>query len=93
MQAGADQDARHAEDLRGVGEQVRLGQVAVPVVRGLREGVLDAGLACTRYGLSCGIPTAWAIVSAVLNPIPHTSAANRYGSCRFPGRSERQYPS
>ena len=38
--------------------------------------------ACTRCGLSCGIPTAWAIVSAVLNPIPHTSAANRYGSSR-----------
>ena len=38
--------------------------------------------ALTRCGLSCGIPTAWAIVSAVLNPIPHTSAANRYGSFR-----------
>ena len=38
--------------------------------------------ACTRCGLSCGIPTAWAIASAVLNPIPHTSAASRYGSFR-----------
>ena len=38
--------------------------------------------AFTRCGLSCGIPTACAMVSAVLNPIPHTSAANRYGSVR-----------
>ncbi|GAA4721775.1 hypothetical protein Prum_010550 [Phytohabitans rumicis] len=28
------------------------------------------------------MPTAWAIVSAVLNPIPHTSDASRYGSLR-----------
>ena len=28
------------------------------------------------------MPTAWAMVSAVLNPIPHTSAASRYGSLR-----------
>ena len=43
-QAGADQVGGHAEDLRGVGEQVRLGQVAVPVVGGLGQRVLDAGL-------------------------------------------------
>jgi len=35
-----------------------------------------------RSGLSRAIPTAAAIVSAVLNPIPHTSAASRYGSAR-----------
>ena len=33
-----------------------------------------------RCGLSCGIPTARAMVSAVLNPMPHTSDASRYGS-------------
>src|SRR6266487_2291542 len=35
--------------------------------------------AWTRCGLSCGIPTACAMVSAVRNPTPHTSAASRYG--------------
>ena len=43
-QAGADQIGGHAEDLRGVGEQVRLRQVAVPVVGGLGQRVLEAGL-------------------------------------------------
>ena len=38
--------------------------------------------AFTRCGLSCGMPTACAMPSAVLNPIPHTSAASRYGSLR-----------
>ncbi len=38
--------------------------------------------ACTRCGLSCGMPTAWAMLSAVLKPMPHTSAASRYGSLR-----------
>lgn len=33
--------------------------------------------AFTRSGLSCGIPTAWAIRSAVRKPMPHTSAASR----------------
>jgi len=35
-----------------------------------------------RSGLSGAIPTERAMVSAVLNPIPHTSAASRYGSLR-----------
>jgi hypothetical protein len=36
----------------------------------------------TRCGLSRAIPTAWAMVSAVRKPMPHTSAASRYGSLR-----------
>jgi hypothetical protein len=44
-QAGADQIGWHLQNLRGVGEQVRLGHKAVPVVRGLGQGVLDTGRA------------------------------------------------
>ena len=33
--------------------------------------------ALTRSGLSCGMPTDWAIRSAVRNPMPHTSEASR----------------
>ena len=43
-QAAADQIRGHPEDRRGVGKQVRLGQVAVAVVGGLRQRVLNAGL-------------------------------------------------
>ncbi len=32
--------------------------------------------AFTRCGLSCGMPTAWAIRSAVRKPMPQTSAAS-----------------
>ncbi len=49
----------------------------MPVVGGLRQGVLQPGL--IRSGLSCGIPAAWAMVSAVLNPMT-ISHASRYGS-------------
>lgn len=35
--------------------------------------------ALTRSGLSCGMPTACAILSAVRKPMPQTSAARRYG--------------
>ena len=79
-QAGPHQGGGDIEDLRGVADQVRLGQVAVPAVGGLRQRVLDAGVHPLRAVVR--IPTAWAILSAVLNPIPHTSAANRYGSLR-----------
>lgn len=33
--------------------------------------------ALTLSGLSCGMPTAWAILSAVRKPMPQTSAASR----------------
>ncbi len=33
--------------------------------------------ALIRCGLSCGMPTAFAITSAVRNPMPHTSEASR----------------
>jgi hypothetical protein len=38
--------------------------------------------ALTRSGLSGAIPAERAMASAVLNPIPHTPAASRYGSPR-----------
>jgi hypothetical protein len=44
FQAGADQLLVDLEDLGGLADQVRLGQVAVPVVGGLRQGVLQACL-------------------------------------------------
>ncbi len=44
VQAGAGQLGRHVEDLGGVGDQVRGGQVAVAVVGGLGQGVGQAGL-------------------------------------------------
>ena len=44
VQAGGDQVGGHVEDLGGVGDQVGGGQVAVPVVGGLGQGVGQAGL-------------------------------------------------
>jgi hypothetical protein len=71
---------RHAEDLRGVGEQVRLGQVAVPVVGGLREGVLEAGLHPLRAVV--WDPDRLGDRVGGLEPDPPHLAANRYGSFR-----------
>ena len=44
VQARGDQVGGHVEDLGGVGDQVGRGQVAVPVVGGLGQGVGQAGL-------------------------------------------------
>jgi hypothetical protein len=44
VQAGGDQVGGDVEDLGGVGDQVGGGQVAVPVVGGLGQGVGQAGL-------------------------------------------------
>ncbi len=43
IQAGTDPLLVDLQDLRRVADQVRLGQVAVPAVGGLGEGVLQAG--------------------------------------------------
>jgi hypothetical protein len=75
IQAGTDQLLIDLQDLRRLADQLRLGEIAVPVLSGLGEGELRPAL--IRSGDSCGIPTAWAIVSAVLKPIPHTSEASR----------------
>jgi hypothetical protein len=44
-----------------------------------------------RSGLSGAMPTEVAMVSAVLKPIPHTSAASRYGSLRTIETDASQY--
>jgi hypothetical protein len=67
VQARDDQRWRHVEDLRGVGYQVGRGQVAVPVVGRLGQGVGQAGLDSPRA--VGGDPTAAAIWAAVLNPM------------------------
>ena len=43
IQAGVDQLSVDLQDLGGVADQVRLGEIAVPVIGGLGEGVLQSG--------------------------------------------------
>ena len=43
VQAGVDQLPVDLQDLRGLADHVGLGEVAVPVIGGLREGVLQSG--------------------------------------------------
>ena len=79
VKAGSDQISGDVEDLRGFRDQVGGRQIAVAGVGRLGQGWLSSQ-ALTGSGLSCGMPTAWAMVSAVLKPMPQTSAASRYGS-------------